>query len=392
MSQDNQFYQYGYDHYLKAPKKPVADAPSFDASRGASTYGIKSRLIRSVQSPAVATVALVAAGVLFVSVIVATYPSADDPQQPIPIVKADLRPIKVEPVEAGGMDIPHKDSTILARVGQPPTIDESSVVENLLASPSVAEPLITKEEAIQKAMAQSPASAPYSVSESGSQSTVISKVTEATESVQISAKEEVVEIKPEVVASFDPIETPTLVEPSAPSVGVKEAEAPEAHDILQKVGASKADISEGSTEFELEVARAAVASKPSRPATIHAAATSPETLEFVRSVLNKESDVSPSSIEPAAGAASAAPAAIASGSYFVQLASITDAARAGNEFSKMQKKYTVLSDAKFRVQEASLSNGTFYRIQAGPMSQDSANRICDSLKASGKPGGCLVVK
>ncbi len=382
MSQDNQFYQYGYDHYLKAPKKPAADASSLDAARRASAHGMRSRLARNIQSPAVATVALLAAGVLFVSVIVATYPSADDEQRPIPIVKADLRPIKVEPIEIGGMNIPHKDSTILARVGQPPILEDNSVVENLLAPP-VDEPLITKEEAIQQAMAQTPVSVPYSVSEAGAGG-VISKVSPGDSPAQEEAPET-------TIALLEPIETPMLEEPAAPSLGL-ETKKPEPQDILQKVGASKTEIDEKSSEFDLMVADAAVKNKPSKPATIHAAATSPETLEFVRSVLNKETDVSPSAIEPAAGVAHTAPVAIAAGHYFVQLASITDAARAPGEFSKMQKKYNVLSESRFRVQEASLSNGTFYRIQAGPMSQDSANRICESLKASGKPGGCLVVK
>ncbi len=88
---------------------------------------------------------------------------------------------------------------------------------------------------------------------------------------------------------------------------------------------------------------------------------------------------------------SAAPE-IKAGLFFVQLASITDPARAGSEWVKMQKKYGVLSTSKFRVQEASLPSGTFYRIQAGPMSKSSADEICASLKASKKPGGCLVVK
>ena len=58
----------------------------------------------------------------------------------------------------------------------------------------------------------------------------------------------------------------------------------------------------------------------------------------------------------------------------------------------MKAKYNVLSQEKFRVQEASVNSGTFYRIQAGPMSKANANNICDSLKQAGKPGGCLVVK
>ena len=76
----------------------------------------------------------------------------------------------------------------------------------------------------------------------------------------------------------------------------------------------------------------------------------------------------------------------------MQLASITDAKRAVSEWTKMQRKYPVLVSSKFRVQEASLPGGTFYRIQAGPMSKESATQICNALKQANKPGGCLVVK
>lgn len=43
------------------------------------------------------------------------------------------------------------------------------------------------------------------------------------------------------------------------------------------------------------------------------------------------------------------------------------------------------------MQEASLDRGTFYRIQAGPISKDSADEICREIKAI-TPVGCLVVK
>ena len=49
-----------------------------------------------------------------------------------------------------------------------------------------------------------------------------------------------------------------------------------------------------------------------------------------------------------------------------------------------------LSGLKFRTQEAKLAKGTFHRIQAGPMSKDSATSLCNEIKKK-TPGGCLVV-
>src|SRR5690606_2405005 len=95
--------------------------------------------------------------------------------------------------------------------------------------------------------------------------------------------------------------------------------------------------------------------------------------------------------EPAAGAATAAPAAIESGTHFVQLASIQDSSKAASEYKKMQAKYGALAGMGYRLQEAQIAGkGTFYRIQAGPVSKAAAEKACAAIKTQ-NPGGCLVV-
>ncbi len=389
MSQDKQFYQYGYDHYLKPPKKP-APAESFDSPQDFSALGFKSQLNRRLQSPTVAISSLVAAGVLFVGVVFATYPSSEGQQQPIPIIKADLRPVKNIPADPGGQIVPHRDSTLLAQVGQSESMSGQPVIKNLLAPP-MQEDLISKEEAIEKAMADNDESMKFILPRDPES---LENIIEPAAGIEPAARIDSVQVSDITVQRDDrpiaAIDMPKLSAPVPPSVS---SNKPKAGDILQKVGASKGDDVGVSSEFEQKVARSAIVSKPARPESFHAAATSPETLDFVRSVLNNE-EKKVAAVEPAAGVSSATATAslIEAGSFFVQLASITDAARAGAEFSKMQSKYSALHESKFRVQEASLPSGKFYRIQAGPMSKDSAARICESLKADGKPGGCLVVK
>ncbi len=393
MSQNNQFHQYGYDHYLKAPQRPSPQPLRSARSKGA-VGGIRSHLMRKLQSPAVATVALLAAGAVFVGVIYATYPSGDRAQQQIPIVKADLRPIKTMPEQRGGMNIPHRESTILAHVGQPSrTSSAHTGVENLLV-PSEDE-LMSKEEEITQAMASFPGDSSFPSMEEDASPSVVSAQEDAGQAVlqKIPSvkKTDVIEL-----SAANEVEVIKAVE--EPDFEIKE---PSADAILQKIGSTESVEDKPSNAFQQKVAKAAVAAKPSRHSTIHAAGTSPETIDFVRSVLNEKSQTqsaakpqsvtAPSAIEPAAGAA--VPATNITGvAYFVQLASITDPARAGKEWAKMQAKYGVLSSSQFRVQEASLSKGTFYRIQAGPMSKDKANEMCDALKKMSKPGGCLVVK
>ncbi len=363
MVKDDKFNQYGYNHYLKAPTRPS----SYNVDHSISIY---SRIMRKLQTKpaAIATLALVLA--LFVGVVIATYPSGDDEQSNIPIIKADLRPLKTQPLQRGGMSVANSDSTIMANVGGDADMDsEIKAIENLLARFSEETGVIVnKEDALNKAMEQNPMSVAVG------------------DDVPASAG-----IMP--LPRIDLVES-TLSDEIVKEPNVrKESNAISAQDVLQKIGSSAQDITnETNYEFNQKVAAAAKAVKPKMPKTskIYAAATAPDTLDFVRKILDEKAG-SVSSIEPAIGAASPA-ANVSNTLYFVQLASITDPARAGSEWVKMQVRYNVLSDSKFRVQEASLSSGTFYRIQAGPMSKADADKICNSLKAQKKPGGCLVVK
>jgi len=94
--------------------------------------------------------------------------------------------------------------------------------------------------------------------------------------------------------------------------------------------------------------------------------------------------------EPAAGAATAAPATIASGTHFVQLASITDKAKAATAYKDLQKKYPALANMDYRVETADLgAKGIFYRIQAGPVAKADADKACAAIKSAS--GTCLIV-
>ncbi len=407
MSQDNNFHQYGYDHYLKAPAKPRASA-SRSAGRGAASLSFLP-LLKKLQSPVVAGAALLVTGAVFAGIIYLTYPSADENKRQIPIIKADLRPIKTPPVERGGMSIPNRDSTILSDVGRPHlaqsrAVNEDKRIENLLSLSN--NDLINKEQAIQRAMDEDkvPSALAAQIRAENIKSGNLESISKAGGANNIDAEEDqvvIIEVSPSGTINSDNNIAKT-----------------EAKDILQKIGDIENALNEDTSRFSRKVASAAVKVKPkyNRKSFVAASNNAPvapsgsgsrgheaqdsDTIDFVRSVLNNDganlssssSSISPAKIEPAAGGAMNSGSAITAGTYFVQLASITDSTRAAKEWSKMQVRYPMLSSVKYRVQEASLSNGTFYRIQAGPMSKSSANKICDALKASGKPGGCLVVK
>ncbi len=357
MSQDNNFHQYGYDHYLKAPAK--TRPPLSDDDR-------RNSIFNKLRSPLVATVALLVAGALFIGVIVSSYPSGDESERQIPIIKADLRPIKTMPLDHGGMSIPNRDSAMLANVGQSNVArsisrEESQRIENLLSMSSG--DLITKEQAIERAMERDKVPVEFFEKDAEESEVVVLDVPSNVESNKI-----------------EPFSTQELLDPPVEEI------SPES--VLQKVGELETQMSEDSSEFSVVAALAATKLKPRYTRGSSGLSTkSPDTIDYVRGVLGGNV----SNLEPAAGAAVAA-TNITAGMYFVQLASITDPARAAKEWSKMQARYYSLVATKYRVQEASLPSGKFYRIQAGPMSKENANRICNALKAAGKPGGCLIVK
>lgn len=417
MSQDNQFHQYGYDHYLKAPRK----------NRSKSGGGIGSRIMESLQSPLVATGALLITGVVFATIIVLAYPSADDQTREIPIVRADLRPMKSVPDEdVATAEVPNSDNTVLANIGQPRTEQNVVQVENLLAPPSE-EDFVSKEQALEQAMAEESPNKDV-VGQALSENVTPTLIEEAKKLESEKSPEGATAVPQVAVQDVTPVRDPSNVMQKIENTPI----AAVGEEIPQDDPSAIAQV------VEETVADAKIDTGTEDKPTMHAAATSPETIDFVRTALKEDnSDVHeaapPASVEespvseepvvaqkadvkpvksiaekvieedvvlkkakeankitPAAGAASPS-INIQSGSYFVQLASITDRSRSDKEYIKLQKKFAVLKGIDFRVQEASLDKGMFYRIQAGPMSKDSAKQVCEEIKKQ-KPGGCIVTK
>ena len=373
MNQNN-FQQYGYDHY---DQPPSAGSPQ---KKGLVEKIFGQKIATRVKNPLFATAALLLTGAAFAAIIVVTYPNAQ--QEDVPVIKAEEMAYKEAPATQGGMDIPYRDSTVFTtmRSGQ---LNESAPVENLLEQQDPAERFAVLEE-------------------------------EAEDALDFDITEEVGATEP---AAGDAEETSTTLNEAVEqdeTTAAADVKAVEIKKIEQKVekisGAEIAGIETDDAQTQ-------------RPQKLHAPASSPETLAFVRSVLDKKDtknvlgqpatnvasattqpavppaaapveDVSAaalSSIEPSAGAATGIQ--IHPGHFYVQLASVTSPDGAEKEWGKLLKTYGLyLQGVSHRVQEANLGpRGTFYRVQAGPMNKDSATEICNAIKAQ-KPGACLVVK
>lgn len=82
---------------------------------------------------------------------------------------------------------------------------------------------------------------------------------------------------------------------------------------------------------------------------------------------------------------------VAKGNTYIQLASVKSDADAKTKWTQLKSKYASLKPLNLRVNRADLgAKGIFFRVQAGPMSADSAASTCAKVKSAG--GDCLVVK
>jgi len=312
---------------------------------------IKSKL----KNPLFATGAILLAGAAFAAVIVASYPSSNDASD-IPIVQAEATPFKEMPSDPGGMDVPFQDSTVFSSLRNPDAPEVTSI-ENLLA----------EEEPVDRLQAF------------------------AAEAERIIQESE---------ARRGAVDTAALIEEAT---GVESVPQATGGDTLGAVVA-KAEATQKVQQQVEKISPQDLMAKndavPSKPSTLYKPGGSPDTIEFVRDVLNKKDDKTSAvkvvsdtakkvaAVKPAAGGFDVRP-----GSHYVQLGSIKSASAASSEWTKLSKKYaSELSGTKYRVERADLgAKGVFFRIQAGPMSKESASEICGSIKSQ-TPGGCLVTQ
>lgn len=300
----------------------------FDEEEGEGLFGQILNIV-SNRKREFAIVSVAVAVILLGVVIFGSYPDSEETaaNESVPIVRADATDYKTTPDNPGGMEIPYRDSTVFSSVDGVKTDDGT---ENILADESAEEPL-PRDELFAGLNTDSATSAP---------------------TADVAA----------VPSTLDEMNKPAAVEPPSNDALVQEA-----------IGTTPS-------------ASATSAAKPEavEPAPVETAKVEEPKPAPAPKAEPKEETVAKT--EPAAGTTAAK---VTSGTWFVQLASVKDTAGAASEYKKMQAKYAGLSGIEYRTQRADLAKGTFYRIQAGPMSKDSAASICNGIKAKG--GSCLVV-
>ncbi len=306
-------------------------------------YDFEEPVKKRKRGPIRTVLMVVAALVVLGAVFWISYPrSASQTEENIPVIRADAEPYRVSPEDPGGMEIPHRESTVFDTLREARSLDEVPPIENLLED---GEEPMDREELF----------AGLSITEEPEEETP--------------AAEDVKPVATEI--------TERIFESTAPGAPV-----PKAKPVAKKAEPAPA------SDSALVVAKAEPVSSPVEkkppPASAITQRITPETLAFVRSALKAEEQKAVDT-EPAAGGP-------ASGDFYVQLGSVGTRDGAKAEWSRLRKRFGAeLSSYDYRIQEADLgARGIFYRIQAGPVARDQADRTCASIKAQ-KPGGCLVV-
>ena len=99
----------------------------------------------------------------------------------------------------------------------------------------------------------------------------------------------------------------------------------------------------------------------------------------------------PVAAKPPEPAPAPAPAPVASGGFNIQIAALRSEDAAAKEWNRVKAANAALLGALGPTyQRVTTSNGVFFRVQGGPLSETAARDACTALKAKGQ--ACLVVK
>jgi len=343
---------------FEEPRKPIAgrrSSPSKSANGRISSYFSKKSSFLAV---------MIALGVL-IGAIWSLYPRGDNDgnAQNVPIVRADSKPMKLIPEDAGGMDIPNRDSTVFSALR--PEGEQRPRIENLLAPDEDEEPL--------------PRSQLFAGLDTQQEPDIDEKVSD----VEKSAQEKVdalIAREQKDLESLRRVEA--LKKADAERLAQLEADAKEA--------AEQAEIEEKAKAMEAAKEKAAAKVKELDKVVTNALDDAPAANDVPKKLMlePKPEIVAPPKVEPKVTPKAAPVKSQKNGTHYVQLVSVKNEAAAKAEWPKLRAKYKL--GGEYRIQRKDLgAKGVFYRIQAGPYSKSNADKICADIKKQ-TPGGCLV--
>ncbi len=267
--------------------------------------------------------------------------------QQIPLIKAEQGATKVRPEDPGGLQIPHQDKLVFERIAP----DQSEpLVERLLPPPEIP---IERPSIPELPARLTPPPAPSLADVSPPPAPVVETAdrSAASEDQADTAAEQLADAQTDAdPAEAAPSEQAQQIAAVAPAARPDDAPAPTPNDQLDQV---IENLTEELPAPQPEPQQAAVTATP-------------------------EPDATPSSSSAAEG-------------WRIQVASLRDSTSAEGEWNRLKERHAdVLAGLSVNLQRADLDNGTFYRVQAGPLpDRGAAQAACERLKSRSQ--GCLIV-
>ncbi|HTJ65786.1 MAG TPA: SPOR domain-containing protein [Alphaproteobacteria bacterium] len=292
------------------------------------------------------SIAVVAAALAFGGVIWFAYQSGKSGNGGLPpLVKADTGPTKVKPENPGGQEIPFQDSTVYDRLDQN---GQKPVVEKLLPE--------TETPVTRPPPAPVPNEATVLAPQAGGQAP------------SVLPQGNGVVVAPAASDSAATALAPpgsNLALPPAPPIQQQVSPAPQPQVVPQ----------------QSQVA-ATPQAKPINPPPAARPAPKPAADSIAALIGASEAGVPPPQHAPAAAGGTG---------YRLRLSAVRSPAAVADEWARLKRRYPELASLRNTTSKIDLPDkGTFYRIEAGPLSEGEAKSTCDRLRTQGL--GCIVVK
>ncbi len=347
-----------------------------------------------------------------------------------PLITAESEPMRVEPADPGGVEIPDQDRQIFERS----TEDETRVVDReeqpvdigeiarssprvVLPPPAATQARDGSADPIAEVLAgtmesqpgfEAPPEISAAVAELGEPRRVRT-VTVRPDGTIIRNGDDA----PREMAALDPpSEFSALADASVPAPATERMpwETDPAEDTAAEVstGGDAAAAADQRPEREAaDDARAPLLAQDEAPAAAPAQATEPDIAETAPEpapaprgpmALTGALQIAPQAQRQSAPTqspqqtASVAPSRpVATGDYVVQLGISNSEDRARAAFSQYQSRYSgIIGGANPIVRRAEVNGNTIYRVRVGPYDLSSANSVCDRIKNAG--GDCFVAR
>jgi hypothetical protein len=294
-----------------------------------------------------------------------------------PLVMATSAPIKVQPQNPGGVEIPNQNKQIYERASQSaPTKDtKDTKVVNREEQPVDVKQAVRMNGAMADATGAT-VSAPPAQAQQPAGGLSLGEPRRV-RTIAIRPDGTLIQPQPEPGnARQGPVPLPAMTLPAEARSAPAQA-APSASTPVQVASAQPAPVQpKPAASTPVAASATPAASKPIPAAATPTSGSSPQRVASVEPV--------PTASTPATAAEGVA------GGYAVQLGLANSESAAGATLAQLQRKHPDLNGKPSMIRKAEVNGNTIYRVRIGPLAKEEASSLCS--KVQGQGGQCFVAK